>query len=171
MALGADWASLAQRLKSQVTQGLYEKAATTLEEFLIQQALVRTYDLKLIQTAAKLLHHTKGEYRIGELADYCQVSVRQLERGFQHVIGTSPKVFARTLRFAEAQRRLMFDPDADLTQLAYQCGYFDQAHFIKDFKAFAGKTPTEHAQQMRKMQEILKSKDVVFLQSDSQTVG
>jgi len=49
--------------------------------------------------AAKLLHHTKGEYRISELADYCNVSVRQLERGFQHVIGTSPKNFARTLRF------------------------------------------------------------------------
>jgi AraC-like DNA-binding protein len=61
----------------------------------------------------------------------------------------------------------MFDPDADLTRLAYECGYFDQAHFIKDFKAFVGKTPTEYTVQMRKMQETLKSKDVVFLQSSS----
>src|SRR5262249_30715928 len=125
-ALSTDWDSLVERLKSPVMQGHYEKAATTLEEFLIQQALVRTYDLKLIQTAAKMLHHTKGEYRIGELADYCQLSVRQLERGFRHVIGTSPKVFARTIRFQEAQRRLMFNPDADLSSLTYQCGYFDQ---------------------------------------------
>src|SRR5262249_10247363 len=107
-ALGTDWDCLLQRLNSLVTEGRYEEAVTKLEEFLIQRALVRTYDLKLIQTAAKMLHHTKGEYRIAELADYCQVSVRQLERGFQHVIGTSPKVFARTLRFQEAQRRLMF---------------------------------------------------------------
>src|SRR5262245_35345295 len=119
VALGTDWDTLAQRLKAQVTQGRYEQAATTLEEFLIQQALVRTYDRKLIQTAAKLLHHTKGQYRIAELADYCQVSVRQLERGFRQVIGTSPKAFARTLRFQEAQRRLMFDPEADLTDLTY----------------------------------------------------
>src|SRR5262249_54046311 len=84
-AVNPDWDSLAQRLNPQVVQGRYENAATTLEEFLIQRALVRTYDLKLIQTAAKLLHHTKGVYRIGELADYCQVSVRQLERGFRHV--------------------------------------------------------------------------------------
>jgi AraC-like DNA-binding protein len=166
-ALGTEWDALAERLKREVTEKSYEKAATTLEEFLIQKALVRTYDLKLIQTAAKLLHHTKGEYRITELADYCRLSVRQLERGFQHVIGTSPKVFARTLRFQEAQRRLMFDPDADLTRLANECGYFDQSHFIKDFKTFVGKTPTEYASQMRKMQEILKSKDVVFLQSSS----
>lgn len=167
--LGTDWDALVQQLKSHVTQGLYEQAATTLEEFLIQQALVRTYDLKVIKTAAKLLHQTNGQYRISELADYCQVSVRQLERGFQQVIGTSPKSFARTLRFQEAERRLMFDPDADLTLLAYECGYFDQAHFIKDFKAFTGKTPTEYVEQMRKIQEILQSKDVVFLQSSSRS--
>jgi AraC-like DNA-binding protein len=167
-ALGTDWDALVQRLKSHVTLGRYEQAVTTLEEFLIQQALIRTYDFKLIQTAAKLLYYTKGQYRISELADYCQVSVRQLERGFQQVIGTSPKTFARTLRFQEAERRLMFDPDADLTGLAYECGYFDQAHFIKDFKAFTGKTPTEHAEQMRKLQEVLKSSDVVFLQSTSE---
>jgi AraC-like DNA-binding protein len=166
-ALGADWDSLVQRLQLQVTHGQYEQGAASLEEFLIQRALVRTYDLKLIQTAAKLLHHTKGEYRIAELADYCQVSVRQIERGFQNTIGTAPKVFARALRFHEAQRRLMFDADADLTALAQECGYFDQAHFIKDFREFAGQTPSEYAQKMRAMQAILKSRDVVFLQSSS----
>jgi AraC-like DNA-binding protein len=170
-ALGTDWDTLVPCLESDVTQGRYEQAATALQDFLIQKALVRTYDERLIQTAAKLLHHTRGQYRIDELADYCQLSVRQLERRFQRVIGTSPKVFARTLRFERAQRRLMFDPDADLTGLAYECGYFDQAHFIKDFKGFAGKTPTEYAEQMRKMQEILKSKDVVFLQSATRSGG
>jgi AraC-like DNA-binding protein len=169
--LGTEWDTLVKRLKSLVTQGEYEQAATTLEEFLLQRALLRTYDLKLIQAAAKLLHHTKGEVRIAELSDYCQVSVRQLERGFQRVIGTSPKAFARTVRFDQAQRRLMFEPDTDLTKLAYECGYFDQAHFIKDFKAFVGKTPSEHAHEMRKLQEVLKSKDVVFLQSPSRDEG
>src|SRR5262249_24761265 len=124
MALGTDWDTLVQGLESHVEHGRYEQAAATLEEVLIQQALVRTNDLKLIQTAAKLLHHTRGQYRIAELADFCQVSVRQLQRGFQQVSGTSPKVFARTLRFQQAQRRLMLDPDTSLTELAYECGYF-----------------------------------------------
>jgi AraC-like DNA-binding protein len=166
-ALGPDWDSLpAPEIRRHA--GAVRAGRWTLQEFLIRRALLRTYDLKLIQSAAKLLHHTKGEYRVAELADYCQVSVRQLERGFRKVIGTSPKVFARTLRFERAQRRLMFHPDAELTDLAYECGYFDQAHFIKDFKAFAGKTPSEYAQQMRQMQAVLKSRDVVFLQSPSQ---
>jgi len=169
--LGAEWNALVQKLKSHVTESEYETAKTLLEEFLIQRALVRTFDLNLIQSAAKMLHHTKGQYRITELADYCCVSVRQLERGFRQVIGTSPKAFARTMRFCEAQRRLMFDPEADLTDLTYACGYFDQAHFIKDFKKFVGKTPTEYAQQMRQMQDILKNKDVVFLQSSPSATG
>jgi len=170
-ALGPDWDALVRRLKSYVAQGEYEQAAKTLEEYLIRQALVRTVDRKLIQAAAKLLHYTKGQYRIAELADYCHMSLRQLQRGFQQVIGTSPKVFARILRFQEAQRRLMFDPDADLTGLAYECEYFDQAHFIKDFKAFVGKTPTEYARHMRQIQETLRNKDVVFLQSSSPPSG
>ena len=60
----------------------------------------------------------------------------------------------------------MFAPETDLTQLAYQCGYFDQAHFNKEFKAFAGMTPSEYVHQMRGLQESLRSKDVVFLQSE-----
>jgi len=163
--LGAGWKDLLQRLEALVTRGSYEKAARALEEHLIRQALVRTFDKKLIQAAAKHLMHAKGQVRVSELAEYCHMSVRQLERGFQQVVGTSPKAFARTVRFQEAERHLMFHPDADLTALAHDCGYFDQAHFIKDFKAFTGRTPTEYAEQMRRMQEILKSKDVVFLQS------
>ena len=164
-ALGADWESLVRRLERHVTQGQYDDAWTTLQEFLIQKALTHAYDLKLVQTAAKLLYYTKGQCRIEDLADHCHASVRQVQRRFQEVIGTSPKVFARTLRFQQAQRRLMFDPQADLTALAYGCGYFDQAHFIKEFRAFAGKTPSEYAQQMRQMQATLRTKDVVFLQS------
>jgi AraC-like DNA-binding protein len=165
-ALGVGWNMLVQRLESQVTQGRYEEARATLQEFLLPRALMRAYDSKLVRTAAKLLYHTKGQCRIEELADYCHTSVRQLERRFQRVVGASPKFFARTLRFEQAQRRLMFAPETDLTQLAYQCGYFDQAHFIKEFKAFAGMTPSEYAHQMGGIQESLRSKDVVFLQSE-----
>jgi AraC-like DNA-binding protein len=147
-------------------QARYTEAVKALEEFLIQREQLRTSP-KLIQTAAKLLHHTRGEYRVADLADNCQVSARQLERGFQRVVDTSPKLFARILRFEKTQRRLMFDPDVDLTELAHECGYFDQAHFIKEFRAFTGKTPKQYARQMRAMQDVLRSKDVVFLQSAS----
>jgi AraC-like DNA-binding protein len=164
-ALGTGWSALVERLAKEVAQGRYEKASKTLQEFLIQKALLRTYDLKLVRAAAKMLYYTKGQCRIEELAESCQASVRQLERAFQRAAGVTPKFFARTLRFEQAQRRLMFDPAADLTGLAYECGYFDQAHFIKEFQAFSGKTPSEYAHQVQQLQDCLKSEAVVFLQS------
>jgi len=169
--LGEGWSALVQRLREHATQGRYDEARTTLEDFLVQQAVARTYDPKLVQTAAKFLHRTKGQFRITDLADACDSSVRQLERGFHRAVGVTPKTFARTLRFVEAQRRLMFEPEADLTALAYDCGFSDQAHFIKEFKAFTGKTPGEYARRMRKFQEILKNRDVVFLQSNAGSDG
>jgi AraC-like DNA-binding protein len=164
-ALDSGWHTLAERLENQVTQGRYEDASRTLQDFLIRQALLSVDHSEVVRTAAKWLYDTKGQCRIEELADYCKVSVRQLQRRFQSAVGASPKFFARTLRFEQAQRRLMFDPETDLTQLAYDCGYFDQAHFIKEFRGFTGKPPSEYARQMRQLQDSLRSRDVVFLQS------
>jgi transcriptional regulator GlxA family with amidase domain len=90
--------------------------------------------------------------------------MRQLERGFEAVVGSTPKAFARAARFQQAQRRIMFEPDVSLTQLAHECGYSDQAHFIKDFKAISGKTPGAYAEEMRAHRETLRGQDVVFLQ-------
>jgi AraC-like DNA-binding protein len=164
--LDPGWNTLAEQLKEHVTEGRYEAAGACLQDYLIQKALSRTFDEKLVQSAAKLLFHTKGQCRVEELADYCQTSIRQLQRRFEQAIGVSPKFYARTIRFEQAQRRLMFHPQTDLTQLAYDCGFFDQAHFIKEFRAFTGRTPSQYAEEMQELQHDLNSKDVVFLQSD-----
>jgi len=159
------------QIGADVKRGDYEHGAMRLQGLLIERALVRGFDRQKVQSAAQLLHRAKGQVRIEDLAGYCDLSVRQLQRRFQKVVGTTPKVFARTLRFEAAQRTLMFDPDADLTRLAHECGYFDQAHFIKDFKEFAGRTPREYARDMVRLQRTLKAKDVVFLQSRASPPG
>jgi AraC-like DNA-binding protein len=164
-ALGPSWTALVQTLSAEVSQGRYEQATAALEAFLIQRQLSAAYDPKLVAAAARFLYHTKGQCRIEELAEACETSVRQLQRGFQRDVGTSPKFFARTVRFEQAQRRLMLEPETELTGLAYDCGYCDQAHFIKEFRAFTGKTPSEYARAMSRLQDRLKGKDVVFLQS------
>jgi AraC-like DNA-binding protein len=163
--LGPQWSAVVAELGPIVARGEYERAAMRLQAYLIERALARSFDPGIVKTAAKLLDTTKGQYRIEELAEQCQISVRQLQRTFQKMMGTTPKGFARAIRFAAAQRAILFDSKIDLTRLAYQCGYSDQAHFIRDFKEIAGKTPGEYAREVDRLRAILKSRDVVFLQS------
>lgn len=59
----------------------------------------------------------------------------------------------------------MFEPESNLTDMAYEFGYTDQAHFIRDFKDLAEKTPSEFASEMRALQKVFRDRDnVVFLQ-------
>lgn len=68
-------------------------------------------------------------------------SPRHLERLFGQQVGLTPKKVARVLRFQAALRTLMRDPGVSLTQVAADVGYFDQAHFIRDFRSMTGGVP------------------------------
>lgn len=73
----------------------------------------------------------------------CQTgySHKHLVALFEKYVGVSPKSFLRILRFQKAVREMENTGKADLTRLALDCGYYDQSHFISDFKTFSGYTP------------------------------
>ena len=79
---------------------------------------------------------------ITEVASQSCVSIRQLERLFQQRIGLSPQFYARLVRFTKAWIVKENNPAINWTNLAYECGYFDQMHLIRDFKEFTGVTPS-----------------------------
>ena len=83
------------------------------------------------------------------------MSRRQLERHVQSSIGVTPKTFARTLRFQQARDQLCLTPNVDLATLAAECGYSDQAHFSREFKALSGRTPRQFAQLMRETHHLM----------------
>jgi AraC-like DNA-binding protein len=162
---GNEWRGLTDKINPKIQAENYLGAVADVEDFLIGKLLTANFDLKQIQMAAQMLYREKGQFRVSELAEYCDLSARQLERQFQNIVGVSPKTLARTIRFEEIRNRLMFNPETSLTDLAYEFGYTDQAHFIRDFKEFTGKTPGEFAFEMRPWQKVFHdNENVVFLQ-------
>ena len=99
----------------------------------------------LAHAATRAIVSARGQLSIETLADSLGKSRRQLERVFEREVGLAPKVLARILRFQHAYGLAQTDtPQSDAPQwaeVAARAGYADQAHLIRDFRAFAGTTP------------------------------
>lgn len=108
------------------------------EQFLLAQLKDIETD-KLIVEAVKLIYQTKGTIRIRELNEKLFISQSPFEKRFRKVVGTTPKKFASIVRFNTVLDNL--NNTKSLTEICYENNFFDQAHFIKDFKQFTGDTP------------------------------
>ena len=95
-----------------------------------------------LEWAWERLLESDGAAPIGELAAELGWSRRHLAVRFRDELGMPPKALARLLRFERAVKRLRAGDE--LADLALDAGYYDQAHFNRDFRAFAGTTPTEY---------------------------
>jgi len=94
-----------------------------------------------IAHAVARLQASGGTLPIGTLAAELDCSRRRLIDRFHHQVGLAPKVLARVLRFYRATALLGSTVEQDLADLALACGYYDQAHFNREFRALAGCTP------------------------------
>ena len=109
-----------------------------IEEFLLNRLRPIVPD-PLVMAALSLIHQSKGSIRVKELAVRLHSSASPLEKRFRQVVGTSPKKFASIVRLKHALGS--YEPGNSLTELGYEAGFYDQSHFIREFKAFTGETP------------------------------
>lgn len=104
----------------------------------------------------RLLNHFYGS-NLGVRA-FCReygVHPRRLERLFNHYVGLAPKRFRRLDRFQATLNRLLRLPGEDLTTLAHEFEFYDQPHFIRDFKSFTGSAPTKFLKERRSVIQIM----------------
>lgn len=120
-----------------------EKRIVIIESFLLDRLKNQEPYDELAKISVELLLKSKGQVTIEDLADQMQTSRRQLERRFSTVIGLSPKQLSKIIRLQATLKMMEQKQFTSLTALAYENGYFDQAHFIKDFKEFTGLSPKQ----------------------------
>lgn len=87
---------------------------------------------------------TQGQIGMQSLLSDACISQRQLERKVKELTGFTPKTYSRILRFQAATAQYSAFNTASLTEIGLQCGYYDQSHFIHDFKEFSGYQPGEY---------------------------
>ena len=89
------------------------------------------------------IERSGGTIDIGRLAQEIGYSRKHLAAVFREHVGMPPKALARLVRFQRALEALRSGSPRNLAQLAVELGYHDQAHFTREFRGFAGLTPSE----------------------------
>jgi AraC-like DNA-binding protein len=142
----APLAEVAGALDRELSGQVYEAREPTQKLRLIESALRRQITLKnekgaSLQGAISRIVSSGGQTSIDGLAGDLGISGRQLERRFLNEVGLGPKLLCRILRFQQVFRAVERE-DKNWARVAADCGYYDQAHLIRDFRQFAGQTPS-----------------------------
>lgn len=120
-----------------------QQRARIMATFLQRQFNKYKHKETTIQTAVKHVIHTSSRTSVEQLSQQYNLSRRQFERKFAEYAGFSPKFYSRIIRFQAALQQYG-GAFRSLTDIAYECGYYDQSHFIHDFKEFSGYHPGQY---------------------------
>lgn len=128
-------------------------------EFLLKQLTDKQKIDQIVKTTVETLFNTNKKLSILELSKQNNISQKGLERKFSSAIGLRPKQLSKIIRLQNTLKILLNEEVRNFATLAYENEYYDQAHFIKDFKEFTGLTPTEFYGDELKMSLIFERKN------------
>jgi AraC-like DNA-binding protein len=146
----AIWGSFAAALYERLYAAPSIPARLVLFKQLLLTRLCDTLSgLDAVRHAVAQIARHNGALSIKALSDGMDISPNHLLTQFKRMIGISPKGMARLYRLKHVLRSIDPTLDVDWTRIAHQSGYYDQAHFSKDFRAFTGHSPTGYLQLRR----------------------
>ena len=123
-------------------QSVEEMITHTNNQLIKQLSYLYHFDKQTIR-AVDLIRQAKGNLSLTDVASDICLCQRHFERKFKSTVGVCPKMFAKIFRFKHAAQYLQSHPHKDLLTIAVECGYYDHAHLIKDFKSLSGNAPTD----------------------------
>ncbi|WP_417873854.1 helix-turn-helix domain-containing protein [Xanthomarina gelatinilytica] len=143
-----DMLSGGQRISRQLMDDLFspEQSIHMIEEWLLQQLQWQRYTKKYkdrIAYACNLIRQSKGTMPINQLCTDLDLSETSLRNVFREYVGISPKTFSRIVKFNLILSELQTNPAPNWQDLVYRFDFFDQTHFIKEFKRCSHCTPLQ----------------------------
>lgn len=139
LVFGPRYLSLKEQLENTDT---IDKKKKVLDDFFskyfLSQPSFRENGIEILQ---KIIMHSKGNVHVDKLFRSFGQSRRTMERHFLKEVGVGSKYFCRILRFDHSHALKRKYPDKSWNEILYTCGYFDQSHYIREFKIFTGSSP------------------------------
>lgn len=145
LLFGKEINQLAERLIAAKSQ---EEMLSFVERFFFEK-LKQIEKLSPFDMAISALVRENGNMAMDEVANLACMSEKQFERKSIERLGMLPKLFARLIRFSKAYMIKESSPTINWSNIAHQCGYYDQMHLVRDFKQFSGSTPTVAGQKIQ----------------------
>ena len=122
---------------------LFEDKVMAIESWFIDNLNLKKIDIHNGQIATKLIIDTKGKIPIKEIIETVNISERSLERYFKIHIGLTPKFYSRIIRFSYIFH-LIQDRNFNWSDITFLAGFYDQPHFIRNFKKFTREEPSKY---------------------------
>lgn len=135
--------------QSKISQFVDMKSSISIQEKIdlievFLASLLKEHPVSRVDHALDIIIHRNGFISISELASVACLSQSHMRKQFNEAVGMSPKEYSKILRINFIAKHLENNPESNLTRLSYDLGYFDQSHFIKDFKSVTGSSPKKY---------------------------
>jgi len=146
---------LAQKLKSAVSCSTTDKTITFIEKALCSELQVNSDDIHKANLIGDFIQ-TDDNITIQSFCEEHEINIKTFERTVLYYTGYTPKILRRIKRFQTASNQLIYQNPVNLSGIAYDNSFTDQAHFIKEFRKFSGVAPRTFQQEKITVKENTK---------------